>query len=181
MGPRQAPTPRTACRLASGSFQRFFDDILVCASTGVPEKLLLALEPWPLQKVIPFTQQALSGYLARTYDVAIDGGLAAAKERMSTAISEQVRREIGGDEQRVTAVHTMHFALTFKHLLLPVWLLTYRYGDKPFQLAVNAATGEVQGERPWSAIKIILTILFVLAAIALLLVLASGGEPQPTG
>lgn len=157
----------------SGSFQRFFDDILVCACTGVPQKLLLALEPWPLERVIPFTPQALSGYLARTYDVAIDGGLVSAKERMSSAIADQVRQHIGGDEQRVTSIHTMHSALTFKHLLLPVWLLTYRYGDKPYQLAVNAATGEVQGERPYSAIKIILMILFVLGAIGLLIALGN--------
>ena len=161
---------------ASGSFQRFFDDILVCACTGVPQKLLLALEPWPLQRVIPFTPQALSGYLARTYDVAIDNALTSAKERMSAAIAEQVRKQIGGDEQRVTSVHTLHSALTFKHLLLPVWLLTYRYGDKPFQLAVNAATGEVQGERPYSAFKIILTILFVAGAIAAAIALAKMGS-----
>lgn len=163
---------------AKGTFQRFFDDILVCACTGVPDKLLLALEPWPLDRVIPFTNQALSGYLARTYDVEIESGLAGAKARMAAAIQEQVRREIGGDEQRVTSVSTVHSALTFKHLLLPVWLMTYRYGNKPYQLAVNAATGEVQGERPYSAIKIIAFIATLLAILAAILVAANMSNGQ---
>ena len=153
---------------ASGAFQRFFDDVLVCACVGVPQKLLLALEPWPLSKVIPFTPQALSGYLARTYDVELDAGLDAAKGRMAQAIETEVRQRIGGDEQRIWSIQTMHSALSFKHLLLPVWLLTYRYGDKPYQLAVNAATGEVQGERPWSWIKITLAVLAGLAVIAVI-------------
>lgn len=164
-GKNQRREKRVDWHPVAGSFQRFFDDVMVCACTGVPDKLLLGLEPWPVDRVIPFTPHALSGYLARTYDVEIDKGLADAKQRMASAIAEQVKSAIGGDEQRVTSVDTMHFAITFKHLLLPVWLLTYRFGNKPYQLAVNAATGEVQGERPYSWIKILLFVTILLAVI----------------
>ena len=69
----------------------------------------------------------------------------------------------GGDDQRIHNISTRYNALTYKHLLLPVWLLTYRYNEKPYRVVVNAATGEVQGERPYSWIKITLTVLAVLA------------------
>lgn len=164
---------RVSWHPASGAFQRFFDDVMVCACAGMPQKLLLALEPWPMAKVIPFTKGALSGYLARTYDVELDAALPQAKSRMASAIESDVRRRIGGDEQRIDAIRTHHSALTYKHLLLPVWLLVYRYGGKPYQVAVNAATGEVQGERPYSAIKIALFVLAIAVVIGLVILVAS--------
>jgi len=51
---------------------------------------------------------------------------------------------------------------------LPVWLLVYRYQDKPYRIAINAATGEVQGERPYSWVKISLTIAGILVVILLI-------------
>ena len=144
---------------ASGRFQRFFDDVLVMATKGLRRELVHKLEPWPLGKCIPFTQQALAGYLARTYEIELDAGFPIAKERIDTAIRSEVRRRIGGDEQRISSIDTHYGALTFKHLLLPLWLLAYRYNNKTFQVFVNAGTGEVQGERPYSWVKITLTVL----------------------
>ena len=76
---------------------------------------------------------------------------------METQISRDVRRDIGGDVQQVHSIDTRYDALTYKHLLLPLWLLAYRYSETTYQVMVNAQTGEVQGERPWSWIKITLT------------------------
>lgn len=171
-GKNQRRERRVSWYPASGAFQRFFDDVMVCACSGMPGKLLLALEPWPMSKVIPFAPGALSGYLARTYDLDVDAGLVTAKFRMSKAIESEVRQRIGGDEQRVHSIRTHHSALTYKHVLLPVWLLAYRYGGKPYQVAINAATGEVQGERPYSAIKIALFVLAIAAVIAIVVVLS---------
>ncbi|MEY4185166.1 MAG: hypothetical protein RIT02_200, partial [Planctomycetota bacterium] len=52
------------------------------------------------------------------------------------------------------------------HLLLPVWLMAYRYKGKSYQVFINACTGQVSGERPWSLPKIVLTILIVILIIA---------------
>lgn len=159
---------RTRWYPTSGSFERFFDDVLVVAAKGLPEKLVQELEPWPLEKCVPFNQQVLAGYLARTYETQLEEGFAGARTRMDAAIEAECRRRIGGDEQRVTSVKSAYNAVTFKHLLLPVWLLAYRYHDKAYQVLINAATGEVQGERPWSWLKISLTSLAVTMAVALL-------------
>ena len=88
-----------------------------------------------------------------------------ARQKMADAIREDVRRRIGGDRQRIDKIQTRHDAITFKHLLLPVWMLAYRYNDKSFRVFVNAATGEVQGERPYSWVKITLLVLTIAAAI----------------
>jgi len=144
---------------ASGKFQRFFDDVLVLANTGLRRDFMLELEPWPLKDVVPFNQEMLSGLMARTYDMELEQCFQEAKERVDQAIHSDVCSRIGGDTQRVSSINTQYDAITFKHLLLPVWLLAYKYGDKSYQVFINAATGEVQGERPWSVWKIAFAVL----------------------
>jgi hypothetical protein len=43
---------------------------------------------------------------------------------------------------------------TFKHVLLPVWLVSYQYGAKTFQVVINGHSGQVAGEYPKSWVKI---------------------------
>jgi predicted RNA-binding Zn-ribbon protein involved in translation (DUF1610 family) len=164
---------RTRWYPASGRFQRFFDDVLVVASQGLPRSFIIALEPWPLARCIPFTQQVLAGYLARTYDVELDTGFKDAKQRIDEAIAADVRQRIGGDHQRIHSIQSRYDAVTYKHLLLPVWMLAYRYHDKPYRVFVNAGTGEVQGERPYSWVKILFAVLAGLAAGAIVIAIAS--------
>lgn len=152
----------------SGHFQRFFDDVLTLAATNVPLDLLRELEPWPLQKCVPFQPEYLAGLQARTYDTRLEDGFEAAQERIRAALHADVRSRIGGDVQRITRLDARHDAITFKHLLLPLWLLTYRYGGRTFQVVVNAETSEVHGERPWSVPKILFAIFSTLLVVSLL-------------
>ena len=167
---------RTRWYPAAGHVQRFFDDVLVCATTGLPEKIIQKLEPWQLNQCLPFTGQALAGFQARTYDVELDDGFKKARGLMEVTIRRDVCRDIGGDTQRIHWVKTRYDATTFKHLLLPLWLLSYRYKEKIYQVLVNAQTGEVQGERPYSWIKITLTIVAVLAAIGAIIGIGAMSE-----
>ena len=156
---------RTRWYDARGRFQRFFDDVLIFANTGFEQKFLDALQPWPLIKVVPFTQQLLAGYFARTYDRELENCFDDARHRIDQAIYQDVIGRIGGDDQRVHDIDSQCDAITYKHLLLPVWLLAYRFGDRSFQVFVNASTGEVQGERPYSAWKIAFAILTAIIAV----------------
>ena len=124
------------------------------------------LEPWPLEKCLPFNQQVLAGLFARTYDVPLDDGFSQARHRMETALTTDVRQRIGGDEQSIASQKTSYSGVTFKHLLLPVWLLAYRYQEKPYRVVINAVTGEVSGERPYSMYKILGAVLFVVTIVA---------------
>lgn len=161
---------KTRWSVAMGTVWESFDDVLIPATRSLPEKLARALEPWDLPNLVPYRDEYLSGYLAESYQVDLAQGFEEAKAIMDGAIRAAVCRDIGGDEQRILAVKTRHDGVTFKHVLLPVWLSAYRYKNKVYRFMVNARTGEVQGERPWSATKITLLILAILAVI---LVIAS--------
>ena len=91
---------------------------------------------------------------------------------MALLITSDIRQDIGGDEQRIHQVSTAYSAITFKHLLLPVWISAYRFQDRVYQVVVNARTGEVQGERPYSPLKIAAFVVFLILIFFLLILLS---------
>ena len=160
---------------AAGRVARFFDDVLVLASTSLPKTFTDALEPWDLTRLEPYRPEFLAGFRAEGYTVDLDAGFAEARVLMDQQIARDVKFDIGGDRQRIHSVQTEVSAVTFKHVLLPVWLAAYKYRGRSFRFVVNGQTGRVQGERPWSAWKIAIAVfLALLLAAAVGLVVASG-------
>ena len=160
----------------TGQVARDFDDILITASQALPTKYLNKLEPWDLPNVVGYDQRYLGGFKAEVSQLPIQDGFKEAKNVMAGVIEQDVRRDIGGDEQRVRGVQTQFNAATYKFILLPIWLSIYNYKNKVYRFVVNARTGEVQGERPYSTIKIILAIMLALAIITLLIVVFGGNQ-----
>jgi len=157
---------------AAGTVHNGFDDLLVVGSRSLPEKHLAALEPWDLEALVPFTESYLAGFRAERYQVDLEEGFERARLMMEPAIDASIRHDIGGDEQRISTKDTSYHDVTFKHLLLPVWISAYRYRDTVYRFLVNARTGEVRGERPWSAWKIAGAITAGLLAIGVAVFLA---------
>jgi DNA-directed RNA polymerase subunit RPC12/RpoP len=142
-----------------GRVARFFDDVLVLASRSLPKKFTDALAPWDLQALTPYTPQVLAGFRAEGYTVDLQDGLTQARAYMDQVIARDVRFDIGGDRQRINRIDTDVSQVTFKHILLPVWVAAYRYRGKSYRFVVNGRSGKVQGERPYSAWKIALAVL----------------------
>lgn len=151
---------------AAGTVTNDFDDVLVVASKSLPEKYTKELEPWDLHNLVSYKDDYLSGFKSESYQVDLEQGFELAKDIMDDQIRITIRHHIGGDEQRIFSVKTQHNNISFKHILLPVWLSAYRYKEKIYRFLVNARTGEVQGERPWSWIKIALASIAVAGLIA---------------
>jgi len=86
-------------------------------------------------------------------------------------VAEVVCRDIGGDYQRISTVCTRYGDITYKHVLLPVWISAYRYRDKVYRFLINGQTGEVSGESPKSWWKIALLTVGIVAAVIAFLVL----------
>jgi DNA-directed RNA polymerase subunit RPC12/RpoP len=151
---------------ASGRVARGFDDVLVMASTSLPQRLGNDLTPWDLGALEAYNPDFLAGFNAESYTVSLADGHTAAKARMARIIEGDIRRDIGGDVQRIGSVDTEYSAETFKHILLPIWMAAYKYGGKSYRFLVNGQTGEVQGERPYSIWKI--SAALILAAVIVL-------------
>jgi DNA-directed RNA polymerase subunit RPC12/RpoP len=157
----------------SGQVARHFDDVCIPATKSLPDKYLERLEPWDLQELKSYEPAFLSGHKAQTYQVALDEGFDRFKQIAEGVIYNDVRSDIGGDEQRVHQLQTEYGDITFKHLLLPIYAGAYRFNDKVFQIVVNGRTGEVQGERPYSWLKIGCLVFFIIGFIFFIIVLLS--------
>lgn len=156
----------------SGRVARWFDDVLVLASRSLPKRFTDGLAPWDLTELMPYQPEFLAGFRAEGYQVALDEGFAEARAIMDQVIRDDARRDIGGDAQRVHSVSTVVNDVTFKHILLPVWLAAYRYRDKSYRFVVNGRTGKVQGERPWSKWKIAIAVVFGLIVASIVALVA---------
>jgi hypothetical protein len=155
---------------ASGELSHTFDDELVCASVGVDGAKLRRVEPFPTTSLVPFDPGYLAGWTVERYQI----DLVAAAERSRQAMMNQMRRlcaqQVPGDTQRNLVVDAEFRDQTFKHILAPVWLMTYVYGAKSYQVIVNGVTGTIAGSRPYSWVKVT---LLVLALLMLFLLYAS--------
>ncbi|WP_370275066.1 primosomal protein N' (replication factor Y) - superfamily II helicase [Pararhodobacter marinus] len=149
----------------SGRTARDFRDVLIMASQSLPRNYVRALEPWMLGELAPYTPQFLSGFRAEGYTVELPDGHTLGLKRMDDVIRQDVRRSIGGDEQRIHSVDTDHNNERFKHVLLPIWMAAYQYRGKSYRFVVNGQTGKVQGERPWSKWKIAFAILAAIVVV----------------
>ena len=160
---------RTQWFYVSGEVQHFFDDVLVCGSKSIPVDLVDDLPPWDLEKLDPFRPEYLSGFKTERYAIGLKEGFATAKTIMESTIDTLIRHDIGGDHQRIDTKQTRYSAITFKHLLLPMWIAVYRYHEATFQILVNGRTGKVTGYRPYSWSKIagwVMLATMLLAVIA---------------
>ncbi len=153
-------------RPASGQVARFFDDVLVLASRSLPKDDTDYLAPWDMSALEPYRPEYLAGFRAEGYTIALPEAYDEARVQMDRVILRDVKFDIGGDRQRVHSVDTTVRDVTFKHVLLPVWLAAYKYRGKTYRFVVNGQSGKVQGERPWSAWKIAFAVVLglILAA-----------------
>ena len=131
----------------SGIFQRFVDDELVLASTRYDRSLLQKVEPFQTTDNKAYKPDYLSGFLAERYSVGLDEGWTIAQNQihqmLSSEISSQIRRRHGATHVMNLHFSTTHDQITYKYLMLPMWLSSFRYKDNVFQFMVNGQTGQI--------------------------------------
>ncbi|MFT6531582.1 MAG: DNA-directed RNA polymerase subunit RPC12/RpoP [Limimaricola cinnabarinus] len=160
--------PRIRWRRVRGRVARFFDDVLVLGSKSLPKAHTDAIGPWDLPALLPYRPEYVAGFMAEGYQIELDDAYTEARAVMEQVIQSDVRRDIGGDQQRIEALDTRVSGVTFKHVLLPVWTAAYRYRGQSYAFVVNARSGKVQGARPYSKWKITLAVIAALIAAAIL-------------
>ena len=153
---------------SSGSLDHVFDDELVCASVGVPRSMLQKVEPFPTSELVPYDAGFVSGWTVERYQIDLVKAAEESRRRMDQAIRDRCASDVPGDTHRDLQVRSTYSDQTFKHILSPVWLLTYVYRGKSYQVVVNGVTGRIAGSRPYSWIKIGLLVLAILIVILII-------------
>ncbi|MFO1475438.1 MAG: zinc ribbon domain-containing protein [Verrucomicrobiota bacterium] len=159
---------------SSGSVDHFFDDELVSASRGVQPEMLRKIEPFPTTTdLAPYQPGFLAGWVVERYQIDLVAAAQQARARMDEAMEQLCASRVPGDTHRFLQVRSHYAGQRFKHILVPIWLLTYHYGARPFQVVVNGYTGAMAGRYPKSWIKILFVALGSLALLGLILFFSS--------
>ncbi len=153
---------------ASGQLDHWFDDDLVCASSGVHAALLRKVEPFPTGSLVPYDAGYLSGWTVERYQIDLVAAAERSRQQMEAALRQMCASRVPGDTHRNLVVHSTYTEQTFKHILAPVWLVSYTYHGRPYQVVVNGVTGVIAGERPWSWVKIALLVLLALVVLVVI-------------
>lgn len=154
----QVQEPRINWTPASGSVTLSFDDITIGADKTLSRAIIDSVGPWDTQSLKNFDEKYLSGFLTQEYTIGVDHGFEYAKAKMSSSIEHAIRRDIGGDQQQIHSVDTQYHHTTYKSVLFPLWTATFNWKNKIYYYAINAQTGKISGERPYSVIKIVVAV-----------------------
>ncbi|MCB1744473.1 MAG: primosomal protein N' (replication factor Y) - superfamily II helicase [Gammaproteobacteria bacterium] len=142
----------------SGQLRLGFDDEIVAGSRSLPVNRVEALSPWDLHELVDYRAEYLSGFRAELYTVTLEQGFDRMRDNVDGRIRGAVHADIGGDRQRIDQLQTRFSDVRYRLVLLPLWIAAFRFRDKVYRFLVNARTGEVQGDRPYSIWKIALAV-----------------------
>ena len=145
-------TRETSWRRVRGTLERHFGDVVVCAATRPAGAELLG--SWLLDKVVAHTPDAVHGVEVAAVDTSAEDGWERAEQVMRESIERACAEEIGGDEQRVDTVESTLSDPVHTLALMPVWAASFRRRGREWPVVVNGRTGRVEGEHPYSGVKL---------------------------
>ena len=158
-----------------GHHSEFIDDELVCASKNHTESFLKSIEPFDTGSNVVYSPEYLSGFLAERYTVPLEEGWHSATKQIEGhlrgAICREIERNNNADDSRVNSMQVAYSKMTYKYLLLPVWMSSFTFNGKVFQFVVNGQTGKVGGKSPVSPVKVAIAIAIGIAILVLLFII----------
>ncbi len=158
---------------SSGSIRHAFDDVLISGTHVIEPALLPQIEPFPTKDLVPYDTGYLSGWIVEHYQVVLLEAAKAAREKKNRYLFDRCAREVPGDTFRNLQIRPDYSQPTFKHILVPVWILNYDFGRSRHQVLINGYTGAIAGRYPKSAWKIFFLSLAILIVVLLFFLLSN--------
>jgi len=162
----------------SGQFDHFIDDELICACGKNHDASILAkIEPFDTADNVTYRPEYIAGFAAERYSLGIKDAWAKAKEiikqKLHSMAESKLRSEHNADATKSVLVESEFSKITYKYLLLPIWISSFKYNGKVYQFMVNGQSGKVGGNFPISKLRVALAILIVILIFIIIGYLAS--------
>lgn len=139
-------------RNKSGAFQYRVNDFPVVASNVMAsDRILVSAMQYNTEEARVYTPDALAGFPAEHYSVGLAEAWNRAANDMNHYLKEIARIYEHAEFQVSTTIVTKSFTnVTYKYLLVPVWVNSFVYDNRRFMIVVNGQTGVVRGQWPKS-------------------------------
>lgn len=149
-----------------GYYREDFDDELVLGSTRYEESLMKDVEPFNTADNKKYKPEYVAGFVAERYSLGLKAAWEKAKSfirrKLENNIEQKIVAEHRADRARVEKLDVQYSRITYKYLLLPIWLSTYQFKGKTYHFMVNGQTGKAGGETPVSWMRVVIAVLLLL-------------------
>lgn len=180
---------RTDWRWETGQNQISIENLAVPGTARLSRNILDRIQPFNFSELMTYSADFLAGWNALSYDISLQTAWEDGKKKMREKAKSACNSQIHGDHTRNFSMNADFSDESWRYMLLPVYLATYRYENKVFQVMVNGQTGQVAGQKPvawwkvWTAIGAILSpgLFLLLIGIPLLLLGGLGLIPISIG
>lgn len=156
----------------SGTFTRFFDDILVQASDTINQKSIEKMCPFETNDSKDYSSEFLQGFSANHYS---KDGMACWKQaqdyirkNVKAAILAKYSYDVIDSFNYDITCHN----ITYKYVLLPIYVGHCNWKTKLYNFFVNGRSGKVTGKTPISPLRVLIAVLLGLAVVAAIGVVA---------
>ncbi|HEY2761425.1 MAG TPA: zinc ribbon domain-containing protein [Pirellulales bacterium] len=138
----------------SGQHHNYYSGYLVSGSKGLPQAYAEKIKPYRLESLKRYAPYYLAGWSSEEYSVECDEALIMCQQEFQRWEVRNVEGFLPGDTHSDVAVDCQFSAINSDLILLPVYLLSYRYGEKLYRFLLNGQTGKVTGDKPLSSLRI---------------------------
>jgi ribosomal protein S27E len=161
-------------RRYTGIYEEFIDDQVVYASTKTKNPSIKAVSVFDFTKLKPYSPEYISGFAAERYTLGLDDGWTEAKgyiqSTLKSHLGSKLRSTYKADRVGTIKLSTAYDKVTFKYLLAPIWMSSFKFNGKVYNFVVNGQTGKVAGKAPISALRVAIAI--ILGIIAFIIVMS---------
>lgn len=159
---------RTRWYVDSGTISSSFDDIQVEASKYITQSNVTGMGSFDTGNAKAYHSQYITGYQCERYSTGLDESWGTAKEEIYDALKRQIINRYCPDVVDYVNIDASYDDVTYKYVLVPIWMIDYRYNKKHYNCVVNGRSGKVTGKYPKSIFKICTAVLVGLGLIGLL-------------
>lgn len=155
----------------SGFYQEFIDDHLVSATTRYDRNMMKKVEPFNVLNNKGYRPEYVAGFLSERYSIGLKEGWNQARkeihDHLHGKITSEIKRDHNADRVRNVKFSTTHDNITYKYLMIPIWLSSFTFKNKIYHFMVNGQTGKVGGDVPTSPLRVTIAVLAVATVLFL--------------
>ena len=158
---------RTRTFSVSGDYQKSFNDFAVSATDVVPPRYINKIMYYDYHNSVLYEEDFLYGFSARLGAQDGETCWAQARAQMETEVKRDILGQYSYDTVERFDMRTAYGGVTYRYLLIPIYLGNYFYKTKRYSFYINGRNGKMAGKSPVSALKVALAVTIGLAVAAL--------------
>lgn len=121
----------------------------------IDHNMLQKISTFSLTDLVAYQPDFLVGLQAQAYDIKLTDAWEKTKMILRESAKNSCRAAISSPYVRNFSMSADFEDETWRYILLPIYLASYRFNEKVYQVMVNGQTGTIAGQKPvaWSKVR----------------------------